>query len=84
MTGKDTSENFRLLFGVDDIPDIHAETRTAVLAMESVAEGSPAHRLNGFLDQGCPAFAPRPASDAEKTMAKQLEVGAMFQSFMPR
>jgi len=65
VTGKDTPENFLLLFGVDCIPDIHAETRREVLLSSTVQEGSPSAMMNGFFDEGCPAFSPRPATEAE-------------------
>jgi hypothetical protein len=83
MTGQDTPENFRLLFGVDEIPDVHARVRKEVLMMADVQPQSPSAVLNGFLDQDCPVFAPRPASDAEKEeIAKQREFSARFQSIL--
>lgn len=83
--GKDTPENFRLLFGVDGIPDIHSQTHLEVLTTENVAKGSPSDVLNHYLDQGYPGFTPRPASDAEKAaVARQLEFNAIYQYFLSK
>ncbi|KAL7797455.1 hypothetical protein V8C37DRAFT_369531 [Trichoderma ceciliae] len=65
ITGKDTPENFRLLFGTDQLGRSHKEQRRNVLLMSLQHNGSPAAKMQGFFDKGCPEFAPRPASDAE-------------------
>ncbi|KAH6606335.1 hypothetical protein Trco_005488 [Trichoderma cornu-damae] len=65
VTGKDTPENFRILFGTDQLGTLHKEQRRNVL-MSLQQRGSPAAKLQGFYDRGCPEFTPRPASDAEK------------------
>ncbi|KAK1762896.1 hypothetical protein QBC33DRAFT_550919 [Phialemonium atrogriseum] len=83
MTGKDTPENFRIFFGVDSVPDIHAETRKEVLMTPTVQEGSPSQMMNRFWDEGCPSFSPRPATEAEQAeIQRQLDFIQGFSGFL--
>ncbi|KAH9842151.1 CBR-SET-14 protein [Teratosphaeria destructans] len=68
-TGKDTPENFRLLFGPDwerELEPVHEEARMEVLL--DPPRGSPAYAMNAGLgvDDGAPAWSPRPASEVEQ------------------
>lgn len=65
VTGKDTPENFRILFGTDQLGRLHIEQRREVLLTFLQQDGSPAAKANAFYDEGCPKFTPRPASAAE-------------------
>ena len=69
----DTEENLRLLFGPDwaQMMDIHEQARMHVLI--TPAPGSPAHTLSGWLDQGCPFWSPRPATETEKGRLRMVE-----------
>lgn len=66
ITGKDTPENFRILFGTDQLDKLHKEQRRDVLLMHAQQHGSPAAKMSGFYDEGCPGFTPRPSSAAEE------------------
>lgn len=72
VTGKDTPEHFRILFGVEAVPGIHAECRKAVLMSAGTQEGSPSAMMSGFWDQGCPTWSPRPANEAEKEAEEEV------------
>ena len=52
--------------------DIHEKERTQVLVAPSPAEGSPMHVMTGFMDEGCPKWNPRPASETEKRSVEAL------------
>jgi len=83
LTGNDTPENFRILFGVDNVPRIHAETRKEVLMGFATQKGSPSDVMAGFLDEGCPAFSPRPANETEQEeIREQLEFNEIFATAM--
>ncbi|KAK0706377.1 hypothetical protein B0T26DRAFT_726366 [Lasiosphaeria miniovina] len=83
VTGTDTPENFSLLFGSQQIPDGHAETRKEVFMAAETPAGSPMAAMGGFYDQGCPRWSPRPASEEEeKEIQKQVEFSRTFSSFL--
>ncbi|KAK4217575.1 hypothetical protein QBC37DRAFT_277104 [Rhypophila decipiens] len=83
VTGKDTPDNLRLLFGVEEIPAIHAETRKEVLMAAMVTEGSPMAIMTGIYDKGCPRWSPRPASGEEKIeVEKQKDFTTRFSSLL--
>ncbi|ORY63895.1 uncharacterized protein BCR38DRAFT_433388 [Pseudomassariella vexata] len=83
ITGRDTPENFRILFGQDAIPDVHAQTRKEVLMSFYVEDGSPSQMLNSFLDEGCPCWAPRPANAIEQEeILRQREKSREFAAIM--
>lgn len=62
MTGKDVPMNFRLFFGVGEIPKMHQEIRYQVLIMTAVVKGSMRrwrmHVPDDF-DRSCPRLTPR-------------------------
>lgn len=83
VTGTDTPENFGLLFGSQEIPEGHAETRKEVLMAAGMSAGSPMAAMGGFYDQGCPRWSPQPASEEEeKEIQKQVEFSRAFSSFL--
>jgi hypothetical protein len=83
VTGKDTPDNFRMLFGEGNMSDVHAEARKSVLMSFDAQNGSPNEMLNSYLDQGCPFWAPRPADAKEKKeIQKQLEFSKRMNEMM--
>lgn len=73
VTGQDSPDNLRMLFGTDSVPDIHAEVRKMVLMSGAAQHGSPSQRLGSYLDEGCPYWAPRPPNDEEREAIRKQE-----------
>ena len=73
VTGQHNPDNFRILFGIDSVPDTHAEARKMVLMSGSAEHGSPNQMLGGYLDEGCPYWAPRPPNDEEREAIRKQE-----------
>ncbi|KAK5682036.1 hypothetical protein LTR17_027418, partial [Elasticomyces elasticus] len=74
VTGKDTAENMRLLFGPlsSKLMLTYREIRLQVLL--DPPKGSMTHswtRMFG-LDNGCPVWSPRPATEAEQRDAQKI------------
>ena len=83
VTGQHNPDNFRILFGIDSVPDTHAEARKMVLMSGSAEHGSPDQMLGGYLDEGCPYWAPRPPNEEEREgIRKQEEFSRRFARMM--
>lgn len=72
-TGKDTPENFVILFGPrwkKTQGKTYEEVRLCTLI--NPPPGSPSYVLHAEYDQGSPAFSPRPPNDAEKAKLQKV------------
>ncbi|KAL9004422.1 MAG: hypothetical protein Q9188_002760 [Gyalolechia gomerana] len=76
ITGEDTPENKELFFGPNweaETKELHYECRVEVLLAQGnpPPEGSPAHAMSRFMDEGCPYWRPSPAEGEEKAMVDE-------------
>ncbi|KAI4178876.1 MAG: hypothetical protein L6R41_008168 [Letrouitia leprolyta] len=77
ITGEDTPENRAIFFGPDweaETKDLHQDCRVEVLLAQGnpPPEGSPAHAMSAFMDEGCPGWKPRPAEEDEKAVLAEF------------
>ncbi|KAI0836738.1 hypothetical protein F5Y06DRAFT_273248 [Hypoxylon sp. FL0890] len=71
VTGKDTPENLTLFFGQDkSVSDVHRDMRLEILLRPPPGSPSDVRARMMKLDQNCPPWTPREASEAE---AKEVE-----------
>ncbi|KAF2452151.1 hypothetical protein P171DRAFT_516023 [Karstenula rhodostoma CBS 690.94] len=73
ITGKDTAANMQLLFGPqwrDNLSKTYDEVRAQVLL--EPPPGSPAYVMAADLDNGAPAWSPRPPSESEQRKVDEV------------
>ena len=73
VTGKDTPENLKLLFGpkwLRGVSSTHAQCRLELLCQPP--PGSPCYLRNVLLDSGSPGQSPRTASEAEQRRVDEI------------
>ncbi|ORY56421.1 uncharacterized protein BCR38DRAFT_414572 [Pseudomassariella vexata] len=84
VTGQDTLGNMQLLFGVTTVPDLHAEAREIVLVDSAAHMNVPSAPIAGSLDDGCPYWAPRPASpEEEDEIRRHSEFSRNYAAMLP-
>ena len=66
MTDNNTSEHFRILLGIENVPKIQVQSPQEVLMAANIQQGSPSHMMNGYPDVRSPSFPLKPATNSKK------------------